>query len=150
MPKHANPSPWQERTKWVRIKSFLPCFFDVPAKDVHRILAISHHRLDPLRRALNLDSWPYNEVTRNRFCMSREEIEGLRMHMMQVADPAMREILQQMEARALECQQALKQPRVKPAVYRRSRPDELSRLVLEGWSPRASPAAAAQSRARGP
>ena len=60
--------------------------------------------------------------------MSREEIEGLRMHMMQVADPAMREILQQMEARALECQQALKQPRVKPAVYkprrRRAEPSE--------------------------
>jgi hypothetical protein len=134
MPKHANPIPWQERTKWVRIKRFLPCFFDVPAKDVHRILAISHHRLDPLRRALNLESWPYNEVVRNRFCMSREEIEGLRARMMEVADPRMRETLMEMEARALECQRALKQPRTKPPARRRSRPDELSRLVQEGLS----------------
>jgi hypothetical protein len=134
MPRRASPIPWQERKKWVRIKRFLPCFFDVPAKDVHRILSISHHRLDPLRRALNLDCWPYNEVARNQFCMSREEIEGLRSRMMEVADAPMRETLERMRERARECKVESKLPRTKTPAYKRAKPDALTEVIEQGFS----------------
>jgi len=89
--------------KWRRMMPFLPCFFDVPSGDVQVILSISHHTLDPMRRAVGLDKWPYLEVARGHFCMTSDEICAYRERMMCVADEATKQILWRMAQRAEEC-----------------------------------------------
>lgn len=89
--------------KWQKMMPFLPCFFDVPSGDVQVILSISHHTLDPMRRAVGLDKWPYLEVSRGQFCMTDDEIRTYRDRMMGVADDAMKKILKQMAKRAEDC-----------------------------------------------
>lgn len=108
MPKKPNQNK-KSRTQLrnAKIQQFLPCFFDVPAADVQDILQVSHHTLDPARRSLGLQKWPFVDVTRNKFCMSSSEISSLRAQMMSVADEEMRDILTQMAQRAQECQRAL-------------------------------------------
>jgi hypothetical protein len=76
----------------LRLKPFLPCFYDVPFKQVQKILGVSHHTLDPIRRSLNLDRWPYAQIARGAFC-SREEVVELRGKMMSAADNEMQKIL---------------------------------------------------------
>lgn len=89
--------------KWQKMMPFLPCFFDVPSGDVQVILSISHHTLDPMRRAVGLDKWPYLEVSRDQFCMADDEIRAYRDRMTGVADDAMKKILKRMATRAEEC-----------------------------------------------
>jgi len=89
--------------KWQKMMPFLPCFFDVPSGDVQIILSISHHTLDPMRRAVGLDRWPYLEVMRDQFCMTSDEISAYRERMMGVADEEMKAILSRMAMRAAEC-----------------------------------------------
>lgn len=96
------------RIRRQKIHQYLPCFFDVPAADVQEILRISHHTLDPVRRSLGLQKWPFMDVTRNRFCMSADEIASLRSSMMAVADAEMRETLRQMDDKARECKEFMK------------------------------------------
>jgi hypothetical protein len=67
------------------------------------ILSISHHTLDPMRRAVGLDKWPYLEVSRGQFCMTGEEICAYRDRMLCVADDTMKKILKRMARRADEC-----------------------------------------------
>ena len=106
--KGALTSRERTRLRKQKIHQFLPCFFDVPAADVQEILKISHHTLDPLRRSLGLQKWPFMDVARNRFCMSADEIAALRSSMMAVADPEMYQILVQMEEKAKECKEFVK------------------------------------------
>jgi hypothetical protein len=129
MPRKPDPNPPASRKKFLRIQRFLPCFFDVPAKDVHAILNVSHHTLDPIRRTLNLGSWPYNEVIRDKFCMTREEIEQLREQMMTLADDDMKITLRMMASRASECKAMLKPAKTKPQKFKRPKPEELAKLV---------------------
>ena len=93
----------QVSKKWQAKLRFLPCFFDVPVKYVHVILNISHHTLDPMRRAFNLDRWPYGEVAKGKFYMTLEEIADLRSSMMSSADESMQLILRRMAECAEEC-----------------------------------------------
>jgi hypothetical protein len=76
----------------LRLKPFLPCFYDVPFKQVQKILGVSHHTLDPIRRSLNLDRWPYAQIAKGTFC-SREDVVTLRGEMMSSADNEMQKIL---------------------------------------------------------
>ena len=96
--------------KWLQRLRFLPCFFDVPVKYVHIILNVSHHTLDPMRRAFNLDRWPYGEVMKGKFYMTLEEIAELRTSMMASADEPMREILSRMAVCAEECKERNEPP----------------------------------------
>ena len=82
---------------------FVPAFFDVPLKHVLEILGVSHHTLDPIRRSLNLEGWPYNDVMRGRFCMRREEIVVLRANMMASACEPMQRVLCRIAACSEEC-----------------------------------------------
>ena len=86
-----------------RLRRFVPCFFDVPHKHVLEIVGISHHTLDPIRRSLSLDGWPYNEVMRGKFCMSRARIVALRAQAMESADEEMQRVLYRIAVKAEEC-----------------------------------------------
>lgn len=105
MPKHSKASSRKERINYRKqqLHRFLPCFFDVPAADVQEILGISHHTLDPVRRSLGLQKWPFVDVSRNRFCMSAEEIAAMRTRMMPLADEQMQQTLRLMEEKSAEC-----------------------------------------------
>ena len=94
-----------------KIQQFLPCFFDVPAAEVQDILGISHHTLDPARRSLGLQKWPFVDVSRNQFCMTAVEISSLRTKMMCIADDEMHAILVQMSQKAEECKSLLEHRR---------------------------------------
>jgi hypothetical protein len=97
---------------------------------VQEILKISHHTLDPVRRSLGLQKWPFMDVTRNRFCMSADEIAALRSSMMAVADPEMRETLLLMEDKAKECKEYSKlqaRHRLLHNRWRRSRKERTER-----------------------
>lgn len=87
------------------LKPYMPAFFDVPLKHVLEILGVSHHTLDPIRRSLNLEGWPYNEVMRGRFCMRREEIVVLRANMMAGACEPMQRILCRIATCSEQCWQ---------------------------------------------
>jgi hypothetical protein len=91
--------------RWVKVVRFLPCFFDVPVKRVYSILNISHHTLDPMRRAFNLPRWPYSDVVHGKFYMTQEEIAELRINMMSHANESMQEILIKMAICAEECKE---------------------------------------------
>lgn len=93
--------------KNARIHQFLPCFFDVPVAEVQEILSVSHHTIDPLRRRLGLQKWPFLEVIHDKFCMSAEEICELRRSMMVIADEAMQAVLKKIEEKAIECRYLL-------------------------------------------
>lgn len=75
-----------------RLQPFLPCFFDLPLKEVLQILNVSHHTLDPIRRALGLNKWPFVDIVRGRF-WNHEEVVALRAQMMPIADTEMQRIL---------------------------------------------------------
>ena len=85
------------------LRRFIPCFFDVPHKHVLEIVGVSHHTIDPIRRSLQLDGWPYNDVVRGKFCMSRARIVAMRGQAMAVAGEDMQRILTQIAAKAAEC-----------------------------------------------
>lgn len=106
MPSKMDPSKLSKKEKTsirnAKLQRFLPCFFDVPAAEVQDILGISHHTLDPARRALGLQKWPFMDVYRNKFCMNAEEIRNLRTKMMPLADEEMHEILVKMSTKAEE------------------------------------------------
>ena len=87
------------------LKPYMPAFFDVPLKHVLEILGVSHHTLDPIRRSLNLEGWPYNEVMRGRFCMRRDEIVVLRANMMAGACQPMQRVLCRIAACSEQCWQ---------------------------------------------
>lgn len=127
-----------------KIQQFLPCFFDVPAAEVQDILGISHHTLDPARRSVGLQKWPFVDVSRNKFCMTAAEISSLRAMMMTIADEEMHGILLQMSQKAEECQSLLehrrrlrvvnkkrhgKTPNVKKLAPRAVPNEELGRLI---------------------
>ena len=111
MPRKPDPSKLSKKEKTnlrnAKLHRFLPCFFDVPACDVQEILGISHHTLDPARRALGLQKWPFMDVCRNKFCMNAEEIYNMREKMMPLADEEMQGILQQMSIKADESRNLL-------------------------------------------
>jgi hypothetical protein len=92
------------------LRRFVPCFFDVPHKHVLEIVGVSHHTLDPIRRSLSLESWPYGEVRRGKFCMSRARIIALRAQAMGAADEEMQRILMRVAAKAEECWAGLGEP----------------------------------------
>jgi hypothetical protein len=75
-----------------RLKPFLPCFFDLPLKEVLKILNVSHHTLDPIRRSMGLTKWPCVDILRGKL-WNHEEIVALRAQMMPVADTEMQRIL---------------------------------------------------------
>ena len=85
------------------LRRFIPCFFDVPHKHVLEIVGVSHHTIDPIRRSLQLDGWPYNDVVRGKFCMSRARIVAMRGQAMAVAGEDMQRILTLIAAKAAEC-----------------------------------------------
>lgn len=124
--------------KWLPRLRFLPCFFDVPVKYVHAILNVSHHTLDPMRRAFNLDRWPYSEVMNGKFYMTLEEISDLRTSMIPSADEPMRDILQRMSQCAEECKARNELPepseRVQPKVEGTWPPNEDSHEFWEDIS----------------
>jgi hypothetical protein len=86
----------------LKLKDFIPCFFDVPLKHVLEILGVSHHTIDPIRRALHLKRWPYVDLMRGKFG-SRNQVVALRAQMMPDADEDMQRILCKMATRAEVC-----------------------------------------------
>jgi hypothetical protein len=83
------------------LRPYLPCFFDIPFKDALDILGCSHHTLDPIRRAMNMDRWPFAEILRGEFC-DRNEIVALRARMMSQASEDMQRCLCLVATRAEE------------------------------------------------
>jgi hypothetical protein len=84
-----------------RLQPFLPCFFDIPLKDVLKILNVSHHTLDPIRRAMGLSKWPFVDIVRGKF-WNHEEVVALRAQMMPVADADMQRTLCRVATRSQE------------------------------------------------
>ena len=84
-----------------RLQPFLPCFFDIPLKDVLKILNVSHHTLDPIRRAIGLSKWPFVDIVRGKF-WNHEEVVALRAQMMPIADTDMQKILCRVATRSQE------------------------------------------------
>jgi hypothetical protein len=84
-----------------RLQPFLACFFDIPLKDVLKILNVSHHTLDPIRRAMGLSKWPFVDIVRGKF-WNHEEVVALRAQMMPVADTDMQKILCRVATRSQE------------------------------------------------
>lgn len=84
--------------KFPELKRYLPCFFDVPLRMALEILGLSHHTLDPIRRSLDLERWPYAELTRGKLFIKgvkwqREDIVALRTQMLPEADKEMQRVL---------------------------------------------------------
>lgn len=78
--------------KMKRLHPFVACFFDLPLKNVLKILNVSHHTLDPIRRSMGMKKWPFVDIVRGKYCQ-REEIVALRARMMPVADTEMQRVL---------------------------------------------------------
>lgn len=103
----------KSKAKWDRLRPFIPCFFDVPYKIVQEILGVTHHTLDPLRRELGFDRWPYPDVKSDNFCMTSDEINTKRQEMMLVADERMRGILVLMQEEACKARTNWRKPRAR-------------------------------------
>lgn len=94
--------------KYPELKRFLPCFFDVPLRMALEILGLSHHTLDPIRRSLGLERWPFAEMVRGKFYMNgvkwqREDVCALRNEMLPDADQEMQRALCLTTTRSDEC-----------------------------------------------
>lgn len=96
------------------LKPFIPCLFDIPFKDALTILGCSHHTLDPIRRAMNLDRWPFLEIVHGRFSYDRNQIVALRAQMMSHASEDMQKCLCLAATRAEECWRSGKPKRRAP------------------------------------
>ena len=88
------------------IYPYLPCFFHVPVKTVYEVLGMSHHTLAPLRKSWNLKRWPFSDICRGAFALGDkpvlwDDVEDLRVKMMQGADERIVKILEIMGERAL-------------------------------------------------
>ena len=92
---------------------FIPCFFDIPFKDALSILGCSHHTLDPIRREMKLERWPFTDMLRAGF-HDRSSIIALRAMMMSQAPEDMQRCLCLAATRAEECWRG--------GVYRRQAP----------------------------
>lgn len=96
-PTKRTPKP---NARHQRLKPYLACFFDVPYRTVQEILGVTHHAIDPLRREMGYDRWPYPDVKSDNFCMTADEIVETRRRMMQCADEGMRDVLSSMKLEA--------------------------------------------------
>ena len=101
MPRCPQKQP-RSKTKAERLRPYIPCFFDVPYKTVQEILGVTHHLLDPIRREMGYDRWPYPDVKSDNFHMTADEITRMRRDTMPVADDHMRHVLVQMQDAALK------------------------------------------------
>lgn len=122
-------------SKLSQIKPFLPCFFDLPFRELQMMLGTTHHTLDPLRRELGLLRWPYGDVMRGKFCMTSDEIVTLRQNMMQVADAGMRDVMATAEQKAAECKSTWQPRKVykkKPPMPVHQKPDALDKILTAG------------------
>jgi hypothetical protein len=79
----------------------IPITVHIPLKDVLKILNVSHHTLDPIRRAMGLSKWPFVDIVRGKF-WNHEEVVALRAQMMPVADTDMQKILCRVATRSQE------------------------------------------------
>ena len=106
MPRRPNPKDPKKECQMSAamqiLSPFIPCFFDIPFKDALSILGRSHHTLDPIRRAMNLDRWPFADLLRGGFC-DRNEIVAYRAAMMAHASDDMQRCLCLAATRAEEC-----------------------------------------------
>lgn len=97
-----------KKKRFPELQRFLPCLFDVPLRIALETLGMSHHTLDPLRRALGLERWPYAEMARGRFYMKgvkwqHETCVVLRAQLLEEADDEMRQVLREIAALAEAC-----------------------------------------------
>lgn len=95
------------RKKFPELKRYLPCFFDVPLRIALEILGLSHHTLDPIRRSLDLERWPFAELARGKFSMKgvrwqRDDVVALRTEMTAGADMEMLRVIKLATARSEE------------------------------------------------
>jgi hypothetical protein len=103
MPRFSKPATSKPLTaRMLRLKHFVPCFFDLPLKHVLEILCVSHHTIDPIRRSLSLKRWPYVDLMRGKFG-SRNQVVALRAQMMPEADEDMQRILCKVATQAERC-----------------------------------------------
>jgi hypothetical protein len=103
MPRFSKPATSKPLTaRMLRLRQFVPCFFDLPLKHVLEILCVSHHTIDPIRRSLSLKRWPYVDLMRGKFG-SRNQVVALRAQMMPEADEEMQRILCKVATRAEVC-----------------------------------------------
>lgn len=84
------------------LSPFIPCFFDIPFKDALNILGCSHHTLDPIRREMKLERWPFTDMVRGQW-QDRSNIIALRALMMSQAPEDMQRCLCLAATRAEEC-----------------------------------------------
>jgi len=78
----------------------LPCFFDVPVKDVLKIVKMSAHTMLKIRKSAGLKAWPFEQVKRGQFRMSWDAIERQRKEAMDSATEKTRHILTVVAKRA--------------------------------------------------
>lgn len=103
MPRNVQKTKDRSLSKRMRMLTpFIPCFFDIPFKDALSILGCSHHTLDPIRREMKLERWPFTDMLRgeNR---DRSNIIALRALMMSQASEDMQRCLCLAATRAEEC-----------------------------------------------
>ena len=120
-----------KKKRFPELQRFLPCLFDVPLRIALETLGMSHHTLDPLRRALGLERWPYAEMARGRFYMKgvkwqHETCVVLRAQLLEEADDEMRQVLREIAVLAEACWSPSTSPSSQPAQHHKPAAAEAS------------------------
>jgi hypothetical protein len=84
------------------IVPFLPACYNLPVKMVQAILNTSHGTLARAREAWGLSKWPYDDIMKERFSMSWEEIDQLQQAMLQGANEKMGRFLRLISQKSRE------------------------------------------------
>jgi hypothetical protein len=59
-------------------RDVLLCFVDMPLVDALKLLRISSHTMMRLRKQYGLKKWPFEQLKKNSYTMSWEDVHGLR------------------------------------------------------------------------